>query len=39
MDQNEKTSEERALSATIEELESDWWEALSCKCDIDFDDE
>ena len=38
MDQDEKNVEERP-AATIEELESDWWEALSCKCDIDFHDE
>jgi hypothetical protein len=38
MDHDENKLEERP-AATIEELESDWWEALSCKCDIDFEEE
>jgi len=24
---------------TVEELETQWWEPLSCKCDVEFDAE
>jgi hypothetical protein len=24
---------------TVEEIETQWWEPLGCKCDVEFDDE
>ncbi len=30
--------EAHETAPTVEELELDWWEALGCKCDVDFQD-
>lgn len=31
--------EREELPPTVEQLEIEWWEPLSCKCDIDFEEE
>lgn len=31
--------EREELPPTVEQLEVEWWEPLSCKCDIDFKEE
>ena len=33
-----KTEEQLDSEPTVEELEIEWWEPLSCKCDVDFED-
>lgn len=31
-------TEQKETEPTVEELELDWWEPLSCKCDVDFEE-
>ncbi len=33
-----KTDEQVETEPTVEELELDWWEPLSCKCEVDFEE-
>ena len=35
MDDVNVPTEEHELA--VEEIEAEWWEALSCKCEVDFD--
>jgi len=33
-----KVADQLEAEPTVEELELLWWEPLSCKCDIDFEE-
>lgn len=37
---NDKELERDAVepTATVEEIELEWWEPLGCKCDVEFED-